>query len=82
MYTYVLHSPVQVAQFQSVAAKLPELSLGQQCLEWGEGLEMELLEVGQLPARGEHLEEVQEDPSEVGEQAVRALESAGLSLQP
>ena len=51
----------------------------QQCLEQGVGQEIKLLEVVQLRARGEQLEEVLvlvEDPTEVGVEAVWTLEAA------
>ena len=90
----VLHlHPVQVAHFQPDVVKLlesmePTLELVQRCLERGEGLEVDLLEVVQRGAWGEQLawlEEVRElleDPAEVGLEAVRALKAARLSLQP
>ena len=84
---------LQVANFQQEANHLlekdgAELEAVEKCLERGEGLEIELLEVARLRAKAEQLawqEEVQEllqEPAEVNLEAVRALEAAGLALQP
>ena len=82
----------QVATFQADAARLlegeAELAAVERCLAAGEGLEIELAEVGRLRARAEQLawlEETAELLAEAGEasaEAVRALEAAGLALQP
>ena len=69
----------QVAQFQVEASRLleaetVELEVVERCLEKGEGLEIELVEVGQLRAKAEQLawmEEMTELLSEPGE--VRCL---------
>ena len=65
----------QVAQFQGEASRLleaetVELEVVERCLEKGEGLEIELIEVGQLRAKAEQLawlEEMAELLSEPGE---------------